>query len=76
MKIWSNLYRDIENTLKVLYKISDLVLINNVRNPFTGQMNNNNMSFDEDSCVIHKMASLGAFILNAERTMSLIYRAV
>lgn len=46
------------------------------RNPFTGQMNNNNMSFDEDSCVIHKMASLGAFILDAERTMSLIYRAV
>ena len=56
--------------------MSDLVLINNVRNPFTGQMNNNNMSFDEDSCVIHKMASLGAFILDAERTMSLIYRAV
>lgn len=45
------------------------------RNPFTGQMNNNNMSFDEDACIIHKMASLGTFIIDAERTMSLIYKA-
>ena len=60
----------------MLYKNSELVLINNVRNPFTGQLNNNNMSFDEDSCIIHKMTSLGAFILDAERTMSLIYRGV
>lgn len=46
--------------------------IKNVRNPFTGQMNNPYMSFDEDSAVIHKMATLGICVLDPTRTMSLI----
>lgn len=41
-------------------------------NPFTGQTSNNNMSWDEDSCVIHKMATLGICVLDPTRTMSLI----
>jgi len=43
-----------------------------LRNPFTGQMNNNNMSFDEDSAVVHKMWTGGVFILDPTRTMSII----
>ena len=43
-----------------------------LRNPFTGQMNNPYMSFDEDSAVIHKMATLGICVLDPTRTMSLI----
>lgn len=42
------------------------------RNPFTGQTNNENMSFDEDSAIIHKMATLGVFVLDPTRTMSII----
>lgn len=42
------------------------------RNPFTGQMNNPNMSFDEDAAVIHRMATLGICVLDPTRTMSLI----
>lgn len=42
------------------------------RNPFTGQMNNPYMSFDEDSAIIHKMATLGICVLDPTRTMSLI----
>jgi hypothetical protein len=42
------------------------------RNPFTGQMNNNNMSYDEDSAVFHRMAMLGICVLDPTRTMSLI----
>lgn len=42
------------------------------RNPFTGQYNNDNMSFEEDAAVIHKQASLGVFILDPTRTMSII----
>ena len=42
------------------------------RNPFTGQMNNNTMSFDEDAAVIHRMANLGICVLDPTRTMSLI----
>lgn len=43
-----------------------------LRNPFTGQMNNPYMSFDEDSAVIHRMATLGICVLDPTRTMSLI----
>ena len=43
-----------------------------LRNPFTGQLNNNNMSFDEDSAIMHKMWEGGVFILDPSRTMSLI----
>lgn len=42
------------------------------RNPFTGAKNNPYMSFDEDSAVIHRMATLGVCILDPTRTMSLI----
>lgn len=43
-----------------------------LRNPFTGQLNNMNMSYDEDSAVIHRMATLGVLVLDPTRTMSLI----
>ena len=43
-----------------------------LRNPFTGQMNNQFMSFDEDSAVFHRMATLGICVLDPTRTMSLI----
>lgn len=42
------------------------------RNPFTGQLNNGNMSFDEDSAIMHKMATLGVCVLDPTRTISLI----
>lgn len=42
------------------------------RNPFTGETNNYHASFDEDSAVIHKMATLGVCVLDPTRTMSLI----
>lgn len=43
-----------------------------LRNPFTGQKGNPNMSFDEDSAIIHRMATLGICVLDPTRTMSLI----
>lgn len=43
-----------------------------LRNPFTGQKNNPYMSYDEDSAVIHRMATLGVCVLDPTRTMSLI----
>lgn len=43
-----------------------------LRNPWTGQMNNTNMSYDEDSASMHRMASLGICVLDPTRTMSLI----
>lgn len=43
-----------------------------LRNPFTGQVNNMNMSFDEDSAVMHKMSTFGAVVLDPTRTMSFI----
>lgn len=43
-----------------------------LRNPYTGQKNNDYMSFDEDSAVIHRMATLGVCVLDSTRTMSLI----
>ena len=42
------------------------------RNPFTGQRNNNNMSYDEDSAVIHKMCTLGAIVYDPTKTMAII----
>ena len=44
----------------------------NVRNPFTGQMGNPYMSYDEDSATIHKMTTTGVCVLDPTRTMSLI----
>lgn len=43
-----------------------------LRNPYTGQVDNFNMSYDEDSAVIHKMATLGVCVLDPTRTISLI----
>ena len=43
-----------------------------LRNPWTGQMNNTNMSYDEDSASMHRMTSLGICVLDPTRTMSLI----
>ena len=43
-----------------------------LRNPFTGQYGNQNMSFDEDSAVFHRMATLGVCVLDPTRTMSII----
>ena len=43
-----------------------------LRNPFTGQIGNPYMSFDEDAAVIHRMAKLGVCVLDPTRTMSLI----
>jgi hypothetical protein len=43
-----------------------------LRNPFTGEWGNNNMSYDEDSASIHKMAKLGICVLDPTRTLSLI----
>lgn len=43
-----------------------------LRNPFTGQRGNPRMSFDEDSAVIHRMATLGTCVLDPTRTMALI----
>lgn len=43
-----------------------------LRNPFTGQIGNPHMSFDEDAAVIHRMATLGICVLDPTRTMSLI----
>lgn len=41
-------------------------------NPWTGQYNNNNASYDEDSAMVHKMAILGICVLDPTRTVSLI----
>lgn len=35
-------------------------------------MNNQFMSFDEDSAVIHRMATFGVCVLDPTRTMSII----
>lgn len=43
-----------------------------LRNPFTGQISNDNMSYDEDSAVIHRMWTGGVFILDPTRTVSII----
>lgn len=41
-------------------------------NPFTGQTDNNFMSYDEDSAVVHAKATLGICVLDPTRTVSLI----
>jgi hypothetical protein len=43
-----------------------------LRNPFTGQMGNDNMSTDEDSAEIHKMWTGGVFVLDPTRSISLV----
>ena len=43
-----------------------------LRNPFTGQLGNDQMSFDEDAAVFHRMAIFGVCVLDAQRTMSII----
>lgn len=43
-----------------------------LRNPFTGQIGNQFMSFDEDSAIFHRMATLGVIVLDPTRTMSII----
>lgn len=43
-----------------------------LRDPYTGNINNMNMSHDEDSSTIHRMATLGICVLDPTRTMSLI----
>ena len=42
------------------------------RNPFTGQISNMNMSHDEDSCTVHRMATLAAIVLDPTRMVSII----
>lgn len=44
----------------------------NVRNPFTGAIGNPHMSYEEDSATFHRMARLGALVLDPTRTASLI----
>lgn len=41
-------------------------------NPFTGEMNNNSASFDEDAAVVHYKATLGIVIYDPTRCISLI----
>ena len=43
-----------------------------LRNPYTGGYNNPYMSFDEDKAAFHRMCTVGVFILDPTRTMSLI----
>lgn len=43
-----------------------------IRNPFTGRINNENMAFDEDAAIVHKMWMGGVFILDPTRTLSII----
>lgn len=43
-----------------------------LRNPYTGQIGNQFMSFDEDSAVFHRMSTLGVCVLDPTRTMSII----
>ena len=42
------------------------------RNPFTGEANNPYASYDEDSAVIHKYATLGICVLDPTRTVSIV----
>lgn len=42
------------------------------RNPFTGQISNMNMSHDEDSCTVHRMATLGAIVYDPTCMVSII----
>lgn len=42
------------------------------RNPFTGEVNINNMSYDEDSAIAHRMTTMGVCVLDPTRTLSLV----
>ena len=42
------------------------------RNPFTGQTGNPYASYDEDSAVMHRMATFGVCVLDPTRTLSLV----
>lgn len=42
------------------------------RNPFTGAHNNGNMSYDEDSAMIHRMATFGICVYDPTQVISLI----
>lgn len=42
------------------------------RNPFTGELNNNNMSYSEDSAVFHRMATLGIIVYDPTQSISFI----
>lgn len=42
------------------------------RNPYTGQINNNNMSYDIDGAVYHKQATFGAIVFDATKSISII----
>lgn len=44
-----------------------------MRNPYTGAMKNDYMSFDEDAAVMHRQATLGICVLDPTRTASFIY---
>ena len=41
-------------------------------NPFTGQVNNNNMSWDIDGAAYHKKATLGAIVFDSTKCLSII----
>ena len=43
-----------------------------LRNPWTGQMNNDHASFDEDSALFSRMGTFGALVYDPTRTVSLI----
>lgn len=43
-----------------------------IRNPFTGQTENYNMSYDEDSAIFHRMGTFGVCVLDPSKTVSLI----
>ena len=43
-----------------------------LRNPWTGAMNNENMSYDEDSASFHRMTTMGLCILDPTRVMSFV----
>ena len=43
-----------------------------LRNPWNGQYNNENASYDEDSASMSRMGTFGAIVYDPTRTMSLI----
>ena len=43
-----------------------------MRNPWTGAMDNYNMSFDEDAAIMHRQATMGICVLDPTRTVSFI----
>jgi len=57
--------------LKRIYG-NDIFVTLNVRDPYTGRWGNQNMSFEDDKAVIHKMGQFGVCVLDPSRTLSLI----